>query len=317
MDILHAALGLQGMDVPCIVKGSLLQSLTIRQEPDNDCPPDGTAAHLQHHFFFGLLQKFHNALGIEWDASWFIRNDQNGERTVFTMALLEQTIPAMLSNCILPALQSGWPDLNKAEITRYLTRGLLGSSDVISDDFVEQTQNARLSVTTLLYEYVRASNAALKASPPFATHADSVDYLQSTAFKVLLSIGVLYETLKEIFISLFFFFEFGEGLLSNDIEEMSVNAEILISILQHVVAKKGWCLARTSGFEKCLSAWYLLHILPKPGNDVHSCCQPKQCSARHVTLPATSVSYHTSQCDGACAVLYVDNKHVIDMLERR
>ncbi|KAK4934267.1 RNA helicase [Elasticomyces elasticus] len=221
----------------------------------------------------------------------------------------------MLSTCILPVLHDSEPELSKDELLMNLKSGLTGASEYVSSDFDEKTQSARLAVTALLYDSVQALNATLKTYPPFGLDADIEDLIQSTSFKVLLAIGILYETLKEIYVSLFFLFETEDGLVSDDIEEASLISESLISILQPSIAKKGWCLARTSGLEKSLSAWYLLHLLPEPEDDIHSHCQLNQCSARYVTLPPTSVSFHTSQCDGKCAVLLVDNEVVSSMVE--
>jgi hypothetical protein len=221
----------------------------------------------------------------------------------------------MLSGCLLPVLHDSCPELSKDDLLTNLKRGLVGTSEYVSIDFDEKTRNARLAVTALLYESVQALNATLKTYPPFAVDANIEDHIQGTAFKILLAIGILYETLKEVYISLFFMFETEEGLVSDDIEEASLNVEILISILQPAIAKKGWCLARTSGLEKSLSAWYLLQLLPQPENDIHSHCRANQCSARYVTLPPTSVSYHASQCDGECACLSMDNEVVVRMLE--
>ncbi|KAI1608935.1 hypothetical protein EDD36DRAFT_468618 [Exophiala viscosa] len=315
MENLHEALGIEGLRVPCIVEESLLQHLADHPHTDTEGPPPGSAADLQHRFFFGLLQSFHSALGIEWDASWFIQNLPDGEQTVSTRALVDRAIAAMLSTCILPILHDSEPDLSGDELLTNLKRGLTGSSEYVSIDFDEKTQDTRLAVTALLYESVRALNAALKAYPPFTLDLDPEHYIHSTTFRVLLAIGILYETLKEIYISLFFLFETEEGLVSDDIEEASLNAEILISILQTSTAKKGWCLARTSGLEKSLSAWYLLHLLPQPENNIHSLCQPNQCTARYVALPPTSVNYHTNHCEGTCDVLFMHNAVVVEMLE--
>lgn len=318
MDILHERLGMREMVVPCVVDDSVLQHLADQRYTyggDEEGPPEGTTADLQFRFFFGLLAQFHGALGLEWHPSWFIQTQPDGERTVSTTALINHTIPALLSGCILPALRESWPELSEEELLTNMKRGLLGTSIDVTADFDEKTRNARLAVTAMFYESVQTLNATLKAYPPFPMDANGEDLNQSTTFKVLLAIGILYETLKEIFVSLFFMFETDEGLVSDDIEEASVNAEILMAVLQHSIAKKGWCLARTSGLGKSLSAWYLLNVLPPPEDAIHSHCQPNQCSARYVTLPPTSVSYHTSQCHGECAVLYVDNEVVVDILE--